>query len=375
MRVEINPNGTFSLLHKETGKKLENLHYFTDAGEIGSAHKSLQPQRNPVYTSLGNAAQITLVETNPLRGVYRIDLSLVIPSATLRAGPAVTLDRRDRSREMIKVPISYWLTLEKGGTFLKIKTRLHNEARDHKLRVHFPTGIQADWAASESAFAVEKRSIRWTETGDNTETFFPFQPMQNFVDVSDGQAGLAVLTRGLREYEVSDDPDRTIAITLIRTHRAYMTASAPTTPEELTKYTGLQNFGDFEYHYALYSHSGDWDSGGVLYAAYQHKVDIKAIQGVPVLGVLPSSGSFFVIHPTDAVMLSALKRSEDGRGIILRVWNPNSQQQDVTITTTLPVKTVQVVRLDEPPVADVGGSDSKIQLEIDPHKIETLLLL
>ena len=51
--------------------------------------------------------------------------------------------------------------------------------------------------------------------------------MQNFVDVSDGKVGFAAMTKGLREYEVDDDKDRTIKLTLIRTQRAYMTANFP----------------------------------------------------------------------------------------------------------------------------------------------------
>ena len=139
--------------------------------------------------------------------------------------------------------------------------------------------------------------------------------MQNFVDLNDGKIGLAFLGKGLREYEVLDDSDRTLAITLLRTHRAYMTAHTFMTPEEFDQYTGLHSFGQFDYQYALYPHSGDWDSANVLQAAYQHKVDMKAILGVPKDGPLPSSGSFFTVEPADKLILSALKQSEDGQGL------------------------------------------------------------
>ena len=367
LKVKINPNGTFSLYSKETKRLHEYLHYFTDNGEVGSAHISRKPQRNHTHTSLGSAAKITMIESNLLRGVYRIDLRMTIPAGA-------TLDRRDRLREMIDLPITYWLTLEKGGKYLKIRTRLHNEARDHKLCVNFPTGIYTDYATAESAFAVEKRCVRYTQTGDNFESFYPFQPMQNFVDVNDGKMGLAFLSKGLREYEVADDKERTLAITLIRTHRAYMTANTDMTPEEFDKYTGLHSLGDMEYNYALYPHTGEWDSGEVLQAAYQHKVDIKAIQGVPIEGELPVTGSFLSIQPSSKIMLSALKHSEDGKGIIMRIWNTTSDKQNVTVATTLPIRSVKRLLLDETPVADVSFSEGKIKFEIEPHKIETLLL-
>lgn len=367
IRVKMNSNGTFSLYNKETGVMMEDLHYFTDGGEVGNAHFSIQPQRNPIRTSLGSAAEITVVETNAFRGTFRIDISMTIPAAA-------TLDGEDRRREIVELPISYWLTLEKGSRFLKIRTRLDNKARDHKLCVNFPTGIRTDYAVCESAFAVEKRCIRWTDTGDNMESFYPFQPMQNFVDVNDGKVGLAVLNKGLREYEVIDDKDRTISITLLRTHRAYMTANTQMIPEEFDKYTGLHSFGVHEYHYALYPHMGDWDEGKVLQAAYQHKVDIKAIQGVPIEGVLPSRASFISISPQDKVMISALKRSEDGSGIIMRMWNTSSDKVAVELKTMLPIESVKRTRLDETIISNESIEDGTIRFEMGAHRIETLLL-
>lgn len=368
VKVQINANGTFRLYDKATGKQFENLHYFTDYGETGSAHRSVSPQRNAVVTSHGCHAKISMLETSLLRGVFRIDLALKIPSAA-------SLDARDRLREEREIPISFWLMLEKGAKFLKIRTKLENKARDHKLQVNFPTGISTDLAAVESAFAVEKRDIRWKETADNYERCTTYQPMQNFVDMNDGNVGLAFLSKGLREYEVMDDNERTLAITLLRTHRAYMTANTFMTPEEFDRYTGLHSFGAFEYQYALYPHTGDWDRGNVLQAAYQHKVALRAILGVPKEGELPSMGSFFVIEPADKLMISALKQSEDGQGIVLRVWNTSSDTLDANITTSLPVTKAARVRLDEISLEDLLVQDSTVRFEILPHKIESILLM
>jgi alpha-mannosidase len=366
LKVTLNPNGTFSLLHKETGRIMENLHYFTDSGETGSAHVSNRPQRNTIITSLGSAARITLIESNLLRGKYKVELSMKIPAAA-------TLDGRDRLRQMVEIPITFWLTLEKGAKFLKIKTRLQNEARDHKLCVNFPSGIRTDFADVESAFAVEHRSIRWTDTGDNQELFYSFQPMQNFVDLNDGEVGLAILNKGLREYEVKDDTGRTIAITLLRTHRAYMTANTDMTPEEFDRYTGLHSFGVHEYSYALYPHKHNWENGGVMQEAYRFKVDVKAIQGVTLDGELPGTHSFFTVDPPEKVMLSALKRAENGQGLVLRLWNISAAMLPVTLTTSLPFRMASSLRLDETPLADLDLKDGKLQFEMGPHKITTIL--
>lgn len=365
LRVALNSNGSFTLMDKQAGRSFEGMHYFVDKGHTGGAHSPREPQRNPAQTSLGCPANITMIESNQLRGIFRIDLTLTIPAAA-------TLDNRDRLRETVPLPITTWLTLEKGSKILKLRTRLTNKARDHKLRVLFPTGINSDFVSVESAFAIERRCIRHQVTGDNDERFFPFQPMQNFIDLSDGSYGLAVLNRGLREYEVIDDPLRTIAITLLRTQRDYMTANPMMTPDEFDKYTGLHSFGDFECRYALYPHPGDWEKGEVLKQAYLHKVDLRALQGIPHDGQLPSTAALLSVEPADKIMISALKLAEDKNGVILRVWNNSDQQQDAVITTALPVTSAAKTTFDETFVDGLGVKNGCIKFALGPHKIQTI---
>ena len=47
LKVQIHSNGTFSLYDKATERQFENLHYFTDYGETGSAHRSVSPRETP----------------------------------------------------------------------------------------------------------------------------------------------------------------------------------------------------------------------------------------------------------------------------------------------------------------------------------------
>jgi alpha-mannosidase len=367
IKVVIHSNGTFSLTNKKTGKTMDNMHYFTDSGEHGSAHVSCQPTRNYVVTSLGSPATITMMESNAQRGVFRIDLSMQIPAAA-------TDDGKNRLNERKELPITTWLTLEKGSEMLKIKTILHNDCRDHKLVVNFPSKVDTDWAHAEGAWDVLKRTIKWTVDGDNQEKFQPFQPMQNFVDLSDGKEGLALLNRGLREYEVQDDDDRTLMLTLLRTQRAYMTATADMIPEELAQYTGQHSIGKMEFEYALYPHSGDWFEGDVFQKAYGFKTDMNAIKGVVKDGVLPATGSFIQVSDEKRIMVSAIKQSEDKSGIIVRLFNTTGEDVKFDVNLMLPVTSVTELKLNETVLKEVDVKDGKFSAELGPHKIITFLL-
>lgn len=367
IKVTLNSNGTFNLLDKTTNRLMENMMYYTDKGETGSAHISTEPKRNRTYTSLGCSSRISMLETNELRGSFKIDLEMSIPAAA-------TVDGNDRSREMKTLPISTILTLEKGSKFLKVKTVLTNECRDHKLIVNFPTGIsKADWVDVESAWDVAHRTIKWRDHKDNFEAFTPFQPMQNFVDVSDDVNGLALLTKGLREYEIADDNERTIKLTLIRTQRAYMTANSSMNVEELDKYVGQHSFGTLTYEYAIYPHAGNYKDGLVLSEAYNHKVPVKAIQGVVMDGILNDTGSFISINQENKVFISAIKESENKDGIIVRLWNATNETLPLNVNTILPISSIDHVKLDESFIETIKTKDGSFTIDMKPHKIETFL--
>ncbi|MFA6426715.1 MAG: glycoside hydrolase family 38 C-terminal domain-containing protein [Phycisphaerae bacterium] len=366
--VTINNNGTFEMLDKATGRAYTDMHYFCDNSSIGSAHQHKTSLRDYTITSLGTIAEITLQEDNALRATWQIDIKLRIPSG-------VQLDGTNRSEHKIEFPISTLLTLKKGARRLEIKTIVQNSARDHRLRVLFPTNINTDFAYASGPFDVIKRKIQWLVTGDNMESHHPFQPMQDFVTVSDDKVGLSFMSKGLGEYEVIDDSRRTLAITLLRTHRAYMLANrGAKTPEEFSRQQGQHCLGTFEFNYALYPHKENWSSANVIAEAQDFKIPYRIIQGVPKQGQLPATQSLLTINPSQHIHVSAFYRQTDGKGYILRLWNSSSQAVKANIKTSLPITSAQSVHLDETVIEPVMVKDGVLSLNIRPHKIETLCL-
>jgi len=367
LKIEIQPNGTFDLTDKVTGRVFCKQHFFEDKSSVGSAHIEGYVTRDVTVTSLGCGSKISITENNSLRATAKIELVMSIPAAA-------TLDRRDRLHETVDLPITTWITLKKGAKRAEIRTKLTNRARDHRLRVMFPSCVKSDEVAVESAFAIEKRGVVHWETGDNMEKFYPNQPMQNFVDISDGDYGLAVINQGIREYEINDDPNRTIAITLLKTHRAYMVANEKMIPEEFEKYNGLHCFGEQEYRYALYPHAGDWESGGALNEAYDFKVPYRIIQGVVKKGELPPSHSFLSVDD-DRIRMAALVPSQDGTGFVVRFWNSSDETVNVNMCLDMPIGTVRKVRLDESvTLEELHFSGAKVELSFHPAEIVTLKL-
>ena len=369
VKVQIAANGTFTLTDKLTGKMTPGMHYFTDNGSIGGAHLHKKPLRDYTVTSLGGAARLSLTENNKLRATWRIDLTLEIPAGA-------DLDGRNRLHETVPLPITSWITLRKGARRVEIKTCFDNPARDHQLRVCFPSDVRTDEVDVESAFDVVRRPLQWLVTAENHEGHYPYQPMLNFIDLTDGAHGLAFLSKGLREYEVIDDPRRTIAISLMRSHRAYMLANKGLlTPEEYDRNTGQHSLGPHEMEYALLPHAGDWREGAVMQAAYDFNTPWRIIQGVPKPGELPVTQSLLTITPNDHVRFAALCQSEDRAAYLLRVWNSADTPQTAVLTTPLQLTNLEKIRLDETEVLEpLAKTDAGWQLPLRPKEIATVRL-
>lgn len=329
--VRINSDGTVSVTEKQSGHTYKNLGYFEDGGDAGDTYDYSFPQEDRIISSLGQQATISLVEKGPLLARFRVEITLNLPER-------LSEDRKSRSEQTRALPIISHIELTAGSRRVEVKTLLTNVVKDHRLRVIFPTGINADYSYAEEPFDVAKLSViddsppkelpervrslllagRYTQP-INTH------PFQNFVDYGDGDKGLAIISRRVTEYEVLPEQGA-IALTLLRSvgwlaRYDLMTRVGDVGPHIFTP--EAQCLGEHVFHYAIYPHRGDWFEGKTPLEAFSHNLRLRAVQTYSP-GVLPDELGFVSLttpDPVGAFRLTALKRSEAGDGIILRFFN------------------------------------------------------
>ena len=121
------------------------------------------------------------------------------------------------------------ITLHAGAEHVEVETTVNNMVRDHRLRVMFPTGIQADTYWADSPFDVIERPIALRQNNHlYRELEVETKPQQTWTAVFDDNGGLAVISAGLCESAVQDLPERPIALTLVRaTRRTVFTDGEP----------------------------------------------------------------------------------------------------------------------------------------------------
>jgi alpha-mannosidase len=271
---------------------------------------------------------------------------------------------------------------------------LHNTARDHRLRALFSTGVHTGVADAHGQFEVVRRPVeipaeeraRVPEFDEEQEV--SYHPQRAFVDVSDHDDGLAVLNRGLPEYEAEQQADGVcLGLTLLRCvgwlsrddlSTRYKHAGPPLeTPE-------AQCQGPQVFEYALVPHSGDWLAGGVAQEAEAYITPVHSAPLAPLHQpegqTVPLEAGFYRLNPAQ-LLFSACKRSEDGQSLILRANNVSPHPLDAALQLTFG-GTVHRANLAErhlsEPLELEGDRNSAparaYHISIGPHKVITLAI-
>ncbi len=327
LAVRFLPDGSFDLLDKRTGRAYPGLHIFEDSGDAGDSYNFSPPVHDRTITSHDLKADIEPMPDGPLCVGFRVRLDLPVPGG-------LTEDGLTRSETTIPLSIVSEVRLFSGSERVEIRTLVDNRADDHRLRVHFPTGVRSEVSFAEEQFGVIRRlnslpqQAYWAEQGWVEEPL-PVYPQQRFVDVNDGEHGLAILNRDLTEYQVVGEAESVIALTLLRGVGAMGRPDLVIRPGrasglEVATPAGLCH-GQFEFHYAIFPHSGD--SSRVAEQATRYNVPLRVIQAGRQPGTLPPSQSFLRVTPPGLVQ-TCFKRAERVDALILRLYNATNQTVD-----------------------------------------------
>ncbi|MBN2364927.1 MAG: hypothetical protein EH225_02130 [Calditrichaeota bacterium] len=373
LKILINKNGTFNVIDKRNRQEFHQLGYFLDEGEAG--HAWIHEAVDPVPDTKNSTPEIKILRNGPLQATALIRHHFRISKNLTRNGK--------RSGRQTVLPIEMEIGLDKESPRVNLYIRLDNTAESHRLRIMFPLDIPTEYSFGEGQFDVVKRYIEREDTGNWVEQPMLDYPMHHFVDVSDGNCGAAVLVDGLKEYEVIDNPQRLLAITLLRCFRYIIQPSAL---QDYSHQKGSQCPGKHEFRLAFYPHPGYWDKGQVFTEALKFNLPVKSFQIGHNRGVIPPDVSFFRIEP-ETLIFSCLKKTEKNseRTIIIRLYNPTNQKISGKLKTFFSLEKCEEVTLEEVTLEEVTLEEvtlkqmtplnsNEIVLDVSPKKIVTLSL-
>jgi mannosylglycerate hydrolase len=367
LKIEINPNGTFNLTDKTLENTFFGLNYYEDRGEIGDYWINKRPVEDKVFSSLGARAKIWSEDCGALSASLVSEVAMNLPKSGL-------LKMEKRSDAFEDLVIRTRLTLRKGARQLEVNVEFENRHHDHALRAMFPTGIeQAKHSYAGGHFIVDKRSIR--PAGPTDHSVWPDMatlPHNNFVDITDGKIGLAFLNDCLTEYEVIDNSERTVALSLLRAVRNWI-CTETRVGSTFENQKGGQCLGNHKLRYWIRPHKGNWQDENLPLEGLKANMRCTPVQTNKHSGRLQTAQKSFFKIDNELLQFSAIKPSETGDNWIVRLYNPTESKQKSTITFTSLAKNAWLTNLEERRIKPVAiDKNGDITVEAEPYKIITV---
>ncbi len=364
-KVFIADDGSFSMTDKRSGKTLTGLGVYEDTGDIGNEYIYYMPVGTKPITTKDGKAQIRVKEDSAFRAVYEITHTLLIPKSadqTLDYEQKKVLEfnkrKAKRSEVLIPLAITAELTLEKNADYLRIKTTFDNQAKDHRVRILFPTGYQTAVNKGDSIFEIATRQNHPSETWKNPSNC---QHQQFFASVDDGVTGLTVGNIGLNEYEVMEE-DTTLAITLLRAVGEMGDWGYFPTPE-------AQCLGISETEICVMLHPGDVVSSRAFVECHQFQSGFLTAKTSAHAG---KTGEGLFSWSGKTLAFTAAKEAHEGHDRIFRFVNHGAKDCELSFTPHFAHNAIYKGNVVEQKLTLLGNGTVKAMIK--PNEIVTLVV-
>jgi 2-O-(6-phospho-alpha-D-mannosyl)-D-glycerate hydrolase len=323
LRLDAARDGTLTLTDKRGGRSFVGLHGLEDEPDLGDLYNFCPAEGEPVRRI--DSAAATVLASGPT--VWELELRTATDGVAIRTVARLT----------------------SGSRRIEFRTTLENEKPDHRLRVIFPTGAAEQTVRAEGQFAVVHRPV--TPEAPKTSWVEPPDPTQHTLGAV-ALGPLALLTRGLPEYEARDTD---LCLTLVRSvglisrpSNAIKTRPLGAGPQTPTPEG--QCLSRHHLEYALLLDADGLDDAALVRASQDYRY------GFVTTGAL--AGWTAALALEGDVVFSCLKGAENGDGLVLRCFNPGPDPAALLVGGDLEISRT---RLDETAVQDAAGGAVRLR--------------
>lgn len=221
------------------------------------------------------------------------------------AADTVTLDEATPLRASVRIKrtlgastIIQQILLDAGLDRVEVHNAIDWQEQHVLLKAAFPLAA----SGPDATYEIPYGTIARPTTRRNSWESAKFEvPALRWADLGDAQHGFSLLNEAKYGYDAKDN---VLRLTLLR---------SPTAPDPKAD-RGMQRFA-----YALYPHALDWSQAQTMLRGYEFNYGLTAQQVQTHAGVLPATHSFVSAEP-DNLVLTAVKKTEDGDGLLLRFF-------------------------------------------------------
>ena len=269
---------------------------------------------------------IEVVEQGPVRGILRIV-------------------RKTGSSTIVQA-----ITLYRHTPRIDFVTHVDWRERKRLLKAIFPVEVLAPRAAYEIQYGSIERTTHSNTAYDRAQ----FEvPAQRWADLAETGYGVALLNDSKYGYAIDDN---IMTISLLR---------SPENPDEAA------DRGEHDFTYSILPHSGTWQSACVVRVGAELNVPLHAAVTKAKKGSLPNRCSL-VAPDCQNVIVDTIKKAEDGRELIVRLYEAHGQRGAVTLSFFKNPKSVSECNLIEEDCKPVEVKGNEVTLQVRPYDLRTL---
>ena len=334
----------------QTGRSWPQLCYFQDLADIGDTY-DYQPLENDVaLTTLGGNAKTEVLDVDRFSATVRITVPLRLPVRSSVEG---------RAAETLEHLIVTEYTLYAGSAVAHVHTLVNNRAINHRLRVGFKFNAHPRVRAG-GHFAVMERA--WTQAGDK----YPSRPLLDFLHIGE-DSGLALLTRGLYEYQtLCDGSVGQVLLTLFRSVKTIGTAAGCNILSNTPKAWANKPLSSRLRRAPRCAKRRTRPSAYTVPVTAEGCVNAGQDLDLPRV-LLEAKGD---------PVVTCFKRAADGKGLIVRACNHGGEPAMLSLRCGLRWSKVSRVDLAERPANGTAPvcNQKTVSVELLPHEVLSLRL-
>ncbi|PMG17376.1 alpha-mannosidase [Vibrio splendidus] len=348
-RINVNDNGTLTIFDKETEQVFDQVLRLEDGSDDGDEY-DYSPSRQEWLLYSDEFPVETSIDHQGFQSVANIAFRMNVP--------ANLAEREERTGQNGFVGAQCQVVLKQGSRRIEVRMELDNQADDHRVRVLVPTPFVSETVVADNQFGCITRPTNdpamavWEEEKWK-EAPVPVYQLMNFAALENGNAGMAIMSNGLREFEViasqGDENRDTFALTLFRgigvlgKEELLLRPGRPSgikipTPDSQVR-------GKLVCEFTLCGFSGNHIDANIMAQARDNVTQIECYNKIPYNAMKLNVGeqnlpmSFCLLSKQQAgAVLSVLKKAEDEDALIMRVYNPaetGSVSDSITFTQTV----------------------------------------
>jgi alpha-mannosidase len=344
LKIEISKSGSIDLTDLTSGRIMKNCLYFEETVDRGDSYIYFKTD-DPAILSTSFEPHINITEKNQYVSSCNIEWTLNLPEN-------YDFGKHCRTEKKAKNKVSLTLTLEKGQKWVDVTYHIMNKSKYHRLRVVVSTDIESMSCKADIPFDIIKRN----DHDHHPETMSKVFPNTSFVVLEEKEKSFAVFTQGAHECEHIDK--NKLMFTVLRS------TGVITRQADLCSGGGRawdcpdnQCLREIEGKIGLMPYSGDISSANIPYfslafrnplQSYFTSCDSRKFSGGRTTVQDSKIAELFYISDAypkalikdneqavnikgEGIVMTAFKKSEDGQGLVLRVFNYSNKDTDVDI--------------------------------------------